>query len=79
MFEVRNRPGIGKVNDNLLLELLGAAGSELVLVGGQALVTGHPLESLYRQIRALRLAEGASDVLRLNLVRGDLELGKGRL
>ena len=49
------------------------------LVGGQALVTGHPLESLYRQIRALRLAEGASDVLRLNLVRGDLELGKGRL
>ena len=49
------------------------------LVGGQALVTGHSLESLYRQIRALRLAEGASDVLRLNLVRGDLELGKGRL
>jgi len=49
------------------------------LIGGQALVTGHPLEALYRQIRALRLAEGASDVLRLNLVRGDLELGKGRL
>ena len=49
------------------------------LVGGQALVIGHPLESLYRQIRALRLAEGASDVLRLNLVRGDLELGKGHL
>ncbi|MCP5178601.1 MAG: acyl-CoA dehydrogenase family protein [Pseudomonadales bacterium] len=49
------------------------------LVGGQALVVGHPLEALYRQIRVLRLAEGASDVLRLNLVRGDLELGKGVL
>lgn len=49
------------------------------LVGGNALVTGHPLEALYREIRSLRLAEGASDVLRLNLVRGDLELGKGRL
>jgi len=49
------------------------------LVGGNALVTGHPLESLYREIRSLRLAEGASDVLRLNLVRGDLDLGKGRL
>jgi alkylation response protein AidB-like acyl-CoA dehydrogenase len=49
------------------------------LIGGNALVTGHPLESLYREIRSLRLAEGASDVLRLNLVRGDLDLGKGRL
>ena len=49
------------------------------LVGGNALVTGHPLEQLYREIRSLRLAEGASDVLRLNLVRGDLELDKGRL
>lgn len=49
------------------------------LVGGSALITGHPLEALYREIRSLRLAEGASDVLRLNLVRGDLDLGKGRL
>lgn len=49
------------------------------LVGGNALITGHPLEALYREIRSLRLAEGASDVLRLNLVRGDLDLGKGRL
>ena len=49
------------------------------LVGGQALVEAHPLAVLYRRIRALRLAEGASDVLRLNLVRGNLELGKGRL
>lgn len=49
------------------------------LVGGSALVTGHPLESLYRRVRALRLAEGGSDVLRLNLARGSLDLDKGIL
>ena len=49
------------------------------LVGGTALVEGHPLEKLYRQVRAWRLAEGASDILRLNIGRGILELGKGRI
>ena len=49
------------------------------LVGGIALRTGHPLEGLYRRVRSLRLAEGASDVLRLNLARGRLDLGKGRI
>ena len=49
------------------------------LVGGVALIEGHPLELLYRQVRALRLAEGGSDVLRLNLARGKLELNKGRI
>lgn len=49
------------------------------LVGGIALRTGHPLEELYRRVRSMRLAEGASDVLRLNLVRGRLELEKGRI
>ena len=49
------------------------------LVGGRALIVGHPLETLYRRVRALRLAEGASDVLRLNLARGRLDLDKGRI
>ncbi len=49
------------------------------LVGGKALTVGHPLEKLYRSARALRLAEGASDVLRLNLARGRLDLDKGLL
>lgn len=49
------------------------------LVGGQALVQGHPLEKLYREVRSLRLTEGASDLLRLNLAKGKLELGKGRV
>jgi len=49
------------------------------LEGGQALVAGHPLERLYREVRVLRLAEGASDLLRLNLAKGRFELGKGRI
>ncbi len=51
----------------------------LQLSGGRALVVGHPLERLYRRVRALRFAEGASDLLRLNLARGRFELGKGRI
>lgn len=51
----------------------------LQLSGGNALVVGHPLEALYRRVRAMRFAEGASDVLRLNLARGRLELDKGRI
>lgn len=49
------------------------------LVGGKALTVGHPLERLCREVRALRIAEGASDVLRLNLARGSLDLNKGVL
>lgn len=49
------------------------------LVGGQALTVGHPLERLYREVRVMRMAEGASDVLRLNLARGALDLDKGVL
>jgi len=49
------------------------------LVGGGALVEDHPLARLYKHVRAWRLAEGASDVMRLNIGRGILELNKGRI
>ncbi len=49
------------------------------LVGGEALVSGHPLEAALRRLRALRLAEGETDLLRVNLARGHLDLGKGGL
>lgn len=49
------------------------------LVGGQALVQGHPLEALYRKVRSYRFVEGASDLLRINLAKGKLELDKGVL
>ncbi len=61
-------------------EVVGAVVDNAIqLVGGNALVTGHPLEQLYREVRSMRLAEGGSDVLRLNLARGRLDLGKGRI
>jgi len=64
----------------LATETVGSAVDNAIqLVGGNALVTGHPLERLYRQVRSLRLAEGGNDVLRLNLARGRLELDKGRI
>ncbi len=49
------------------------------LFGGQALVDGHPLAQMYRQVRSLRFVEGASDLLLLNVAKGRLELEKGRV
>ena len=53
--------------------------SAVQLVGGQALISDHPLEQLYRRVRSMRLAGGASDLLRLNVARGILEFDAGRL
>lgn len=49
------------------------------LVGGQALIVGHPLEAMYRRVRSMRLAGGASDILRLTVARGIVEFDTGRL
>lgn len=55
------------------------ADAAIQLVGGEALVIGHPLEAVFRRLRSLRLAEGETDTLYVNLARGHLDLGKGRL
>ena len=49
------------------------------LVGGTALVDGHPLADTLRRVRALRLAEGPTEVLAANVARGRLDLGLGRI
>lgn len=49
------------------------------LCGGSALVVGHPLESMYRKIRSMRLAGGASDIVRLGVSRGIMEFDSGVL
>ncbi len=49
------------------------------LVGGTALVEGHPLADILRRVRALRLAEGPTEVLATNVARGRLDLGLGRV
>ncbi len=40
------------------------------LTGGAAVVEDHPLARLYRRIRAWRIAEGTTEVLRLTVARG---------
>lgn len=77
--------GVNVINEGIATKVFAteAAGrvvdAALQLDGAGALVRGHLLERLYREVRALRFTEGASDVLRLNLARGRLDLGKGRL
>jgi acyl-CoA dehydrogenase len=41
------------------------------ILGGRGVLVGHPVERLYRAVRALRIYEGATDVLRL-IVGGTL-------
>jgi acyl-CoA dehydrogenase len=35
------------------------------IVGGLGVLVGHPVERLYRSVRALRIYEGATDIQRL--------------
>ena len=51
----------------------------LQIFGGRSLINGHPLEEMYRRIRSMRLAGGASDVLRLNVSRGVFDFQSGIL
>jgi acyl-CoA dehydrogenase len=41
----------------------------LQMFGGMGVVSGHPVESLYREIRALRIYEGATEVQQLIIAR----------
>jgi acyl-CoA dehydrogenase len=41
----------------------------LQMFGGQGVVSGHPVERLYREIRALRIYEGATEVQQLIIAR----------
>jgi acyl-CoA dehydrogenase len=41
----------------------------LQLFGGQGVVSGNPVERLYREIRALRIYEGATEVQKLIVAR----------
>jgi acyl-CoA dehydrogenase len=41
----------------------------LQMFGGQGVVSGQPVEALYREIRALRIYEGASEVQQLIIAR----------
>jgi acyl-CoA dehydrogenase len=44
------------------------------IVGGLGVLAGHPVERLYRSVRALRIYEGATDIQRL-IVAGEIFSG----
>ncbi|MFN0025961.1 MAG: acyl-CoA dehydrogenase family protein [Acidimicrobiales bacterium] len=77
--------GESAVNESIAAKLVASEVANQVvdvaiqLVGGEALIEGHPLETVHRRLRTLRLAEGESDVLRINIARGHLDLDQGRL
>lgn len=77
--------GENAVNEVMAAKLFAteAAGrvvdAAIQVIGGEALVEGHPLEAAARRLRTVRLAEGESDTLAVNIARGALDLGKGRL
>ena len=48
------------------------------MFGGMGVVSGHPVESLYREIRALRIYEGATEVQQLIIARELLREQKGQ-
>ncbi len=75
--DVTNEGAIAKV---FATEAAGRVVDKAIqLAGGQSLIQGHALERLYRQVRSERLAEGSSEILRMNIARGLLEFGAGRL
>ena len=47
------------------------------LHGGDGVRAGHPVEALYREIRALRIYEGASDVQKVIIARAILSETSG--
>jgi acyl-CoA dehydrogenase len=46
--------------------------------GGDGVRSGHPVETLYREIRALRIYEGASDIQKIIIARSSLSAAAGR-
>jgi acyl-CoA dehydrogenase len=46
--------------------------------GGDGVRAGHPVEALYREIRALRIYEGASDIQKIVIARSLLSSAAGR-
>jgi acyl-CoA dehydrogenase len=49
------------------------------LCGGLGVTSGHPVERLYREVRALRIYEGASEVQKLVIARDLLRAATGRV
>ena len=49
------------------------------IIGGQALTETHPLTQISSRVKALQLAEGTSDILKISVARGYLDLDTGTI
>ena len=47
------------------------------IFGGLGVTSGHPVERLYREVRALRIYEGATEVQKMIIARELLKAGTG--
>lgn len=64
---------------SLATESVGRAIDRAIqLIGGAAVVEGHPLGRLYREARGWRIAEGTTEILRLSIARGLLARRRAR-
>jgi acyl-CoA dehydrogenase len=67
--------GQGVTREAAMAKLAATEGAQQVIdaavqiFGGLGVVSGHPVETLYREIRALRIYEGASEVQQLIIAR----------
>lgn len=67
--------GLNVTKEAAMAKLAATEGAQQVidaalqLFGGQGVVSGQPVESLYREIRALRIYEGASEVQQIIIAR----------
>ncbi len=67
--------GLGVTREAAMAKLAATEGAQRVIdaavqmFGGQGVVSGEPVEQLYREIRALRIYEGATEVQQLIIAR----------
>ena len=78
----RDRGGKGFTQKSSMAKLFATEAAQriidraLQIHGGQGVVVGNPVEQLYRDVRALRIYEGTSEIQRLIIARGLLQNSK---
>jgi acyl-CoA dehydrogenase len=76
---LRDVKGVGTTREAAMAKMVATESAQQVIdravqiFGGLGVVSGHPVEKLYREIRALRIYEGATEVQKLIIARETLK------
>jgi acyl-CoA dehydrogenase len=76
---LRDVKGVGTTREAAMAKMAATESAQQVIdravqiFGGLGVVSGHPVEKLYREIRALRIYEGATEVQKLIIARETLK------